>query len=363
MVTRRSILGGAAAAVPLALGSATTAAEAASSAAVARRGSLRSGTVLTPQLALTALSVSGDAQVRLRTGTGWQPWLAAGGCPAGQDGVTSPARALVPATGTVEYQVRTASGAPVDVTEIRTAKFTAQPAVPLPLPPSVHSADRPRYLSRAGWGADESLRYNPDGTLIWPPAFFPVQTLTVHHSGENEPAPLPDPVAHVRSIYYNQAVGSGYGDIGYHLLIDGDGTVYEGRYSDPDRIPVFGPEAGPDALPQMVNAAHVGGFNAGNIGICVLGNFVRYRPAVAAVHSLTVVLALLAKATRLDPTGTTDYVNPVSGATATLPTIAGHKEWNIANPAADPTQCVGDYLFVQLPKIRREVAALTGRLP
>ena len=34
-------------------------------------------------------------------------------------------------------------------------------------------------LSRTDWGADETLRYTADGTEIWPPEYYPVQTLTV----------------------------------------------------------------------------------------------------------------------------------------------------------------------------------------
>ena len=326
-----------------------------------RRGSVGSGTAVTPDLALTHLAVTGDAEVRLRTVAGWQPWRAASGCPGGPDGGSPlPERTLVPATGAVEYQVRSATGGPLDVTELNTvdgpARAVAAPAVALPLPLAAHCEHRPRYLSRAGWGADESYRYNPDGTLDTPPAFFPVQTLTVHHSGED--VPDPDPISHIRGIYYNQAVAKDWGDIGYQLLIDAAGTVYEGTYSDPDRIPVFGPDRGADGRPLMVNGAHVGGFNAGNIGVCLLGNFMLAPPSRASLRSLTVVLALLAKATRLDPLGTTNYVNPVSGVTATLATVSGHQDWHNANPNAGGTLCPGDYLYAELPSVRENVAAL-----
>ena len=89
------------------------------------------------------------------------------------------------------------------------------------------------YLSRAGWGADESLRFEPDGTEKFPTAFFDVQTLTVHHTVTANSDP--DPAATVRAIYFFQCITEDFGDIGYHLLIDQAGTVYEGRYSGPDR--------------------------------------------------------------------------------------------------------------------------------
>ena len=106
----------------------------------------------------------------------------------------------------------------------------------LPTPPGF---PRPLYRSRAGWGADESLRFGPDGTESFPTAFFDVQTLTVHHTVTINSDP--DPAATVRAIYFFHAVTEDFGDIGYHLLIDQHGTVYEGRYSGPDPLPVFGP--------------------------------------------------------------------------------------------------------------------------
>jgi len=337
--------------VPLAaiLGSGSASATPAASTSAVRRA-VEPGVSVAPSSALTHLAVPAGARVRLRTAAGWQPWRTATGCPGGPDGSAAPPTALVPAAGALDYEL----GSGGEVTELNVGATRPGAAGVLPL--STDSRLRPRYLSRAAWGADESYRYNPDGTLDTPPAFFGVQTLTVHHSGEDNP--IQDPIAHLRAIYYNQAVAMDWGDIGYQLLIDADGRVYEGVYSDTDRVPVFGPTPGPDGRPMMVNGAHVGGFNAGNVGICVLGNFMTAPPTTAARRSLTAVLALLAAATRLDPLGTTNYVNPISGSTATIATIAGHQDWHTANPAAGATLCPGDHLYALLPRIRQDVAAL-----
>src|SRR5256885_973283 len=146
---------------------------------------------------------------------------------------------------------------------------------------------------RAAGGADESLRFGPDGIETWPPEYFPVQTLTVHHTaGANHD---PDPAATVRAIYFFDAITQGWGDLGYQLLIDEAGTVYEGRWSGTDAVPVFGPLR----PPQMVNGAHVVSFNAGNVGVVLLGDFTDQVPTPAARRSLDAVLALLAAATGL----------------------------------------------------------------
>ncbi len=51
---------------------------------------------------------------------------------------------------------------------------------------------------------NESYRFAPDGSEIFPPAYFDVQTLTVHHTvTANNDA---DPAATVRAIYFDMAV-------------------------------------------------------------------------------------------------------------------------------------------------------------
>jgi hypothetical protein len=229
------------------------------------------------------------------------------------------------------------------------------------LPPGGHavaltSGDRPRasaavaaglagcrYLDRAAWGADESLRFDATGAERYPQTYWPVQTLTVHHTATANDDP--DPAARMRSIYRYQTIDRGFGDFGYHFLIDEAGSVYEGRYSGEDGVP------GLDAQRRMVNASHVTGFNAGNVGVVLLGTFVDRAPTAAARDTLVRLLAALAGWVGLDPLATASYVNPISGATRTLPVIPGHRDWMA-------TDCPGGVLYAQLPAIRQEVAGL-----
>jgi hypothetical protein len=198
-----------------------------------------------------------------------------------------------------------------------------------------------RLLSRAEWGADESLRFDEDGNELYPPTYWPVQTVTVHHTAtENDD---PDPAARVRAIYRFHTIDQEFGDIGYHFLIDEAGRVYEGRWSGTDGTPGFDPAG------NMVNAAHVGGFNAGNVGVALLGTFTDRAPTPAARGALTRLLAEIVNPRGIDPLGTVNYVNPISGATRTVPAIPGHRDW-----AA--TECPGDVLAGALPAIRQDVA-------
>jgi hypothetical protein len=185
-----------------------------------------------------------------------------------------------------------------------------------------------KYLPRACWGADESLRYDSEGE-IWPPEYSPVQALTVHHTVTANDDP--DPAATIRGIYGYHTVDQGFGDIGYHFLIDEAGRLYEGRWSGPDGIP------GHRADGQVVTAGHVLGYNTGNIGIALLGDFTDRAPTAAAWRTLTLVLAGLAGLHGLDPLSTVHYVNPVNSATKDVDAISGHLDWLA-------TECPGEKL-------------------
>ncbi|CAL9558933.1 hypothetical protein SUDANB121_04610 [Nocardiopsis dassonvillei] len=180
-----------------------------------------------------------------------------------------------------------------------------------------------RLRTRAGWGADESWRFDEEGTDLWPAVFHPVQAITVHHTAM---ATTGDHAADVRAVYYLHAVEQAWGDIGYHLLIDPGGTVYEGRHSGGDGVPVF---SGPP-LPgraRSVTAGHAFGVNHGNIGVCLLGDFTEALPTRAAQDSLVRVLRLLCALTGVDPLAAIDYTHPDTGAVTPGPALGRHRDW------------------------------------
>jgi hypothetical protein len=204
----------------------------------------------------------------------------------------------------------------------------------------------PAVIPRAGWGADESLRFDSSGKEIWPPAFWPIQKLIVHHTDTQNNDP--DPAATVRSIYYYHAVTQGWGDIGYNFLIDESGRIYEGRHSR-DYAPGETP-TGRDSSGRGVTAAHAQGFNSGTVGIALLGTLTSQDATPAARDALERLLAWEAYSTGLDPEASPTYVNPVSGQQATFPNIAGHRD-------VGATECPGSVFYSTLPAIRADVAA------
>ena len=220
----------------------------------------------------------------------------------------------------------------------------------LPVPRLAGAAvDQPGIVSRAGWGADESLRFRGKRE-IWPPEFSPVQKTIVHHTaGANNDT---NPESTIRAIYRYHAVTQGWGDIGYNFLISADGRIFKGRHSHPptsqlDTI------TGENAAGETVTAAHAYQHNAGTVGVALLGNFLGTdRPTSAARNALVQFLAWKLDRHGLDPEGTSVYRNPVNGVSKELPNIAGHLD---ANP---DTECPGGNLYDDLPNIRKDVKAV-----
>jgi hypothetical protein len=102
--------------------------------------------------------------------------------------------------------------------------------------------------------------------------------ITVHHSAEVHPPDLDgtqaSSAAAVRSIQKAHIDGkeTGWGDIGYHFLVDPYGRVFQGR----------------DLAWQGAHAK--GNNNVQNIGVCLLGNFEEERPTQAALAALEKLL-------------------------------------------------------------------------
>ncbi|MEA2022748.1 MAG: N-acetylmuramoyl-L-alanine amidase [Actinomycetota bacterium] len=306
-------------------------------------------------------SAESHGAVRFRHDGRWGSWS-----PFAQDGAEAPEQwtsGLIPAGDAEAYQVR---GVPAwaDAPSVAAINTTDGPLITIGTRPGGAADALSNCVSRAEWGADESYRYvdgDIDGAEAWPPSFYPVQTLTVHHTADWNGQ---DPVGLVQATYYNHAVHNGWGDIAYNYLIDEQGLIYEGRWSGSESTPCSGGGDGSDFAHDEAGALASGGHtkyhNQGNVGIALLGIFADetefdYPPTIepvgpteGAVSSLEGVLAELAARHDLDPLGTVDYDNPVSDAAQTVDTISGHRDWKA-------TACPGAFLYAQLPDIRQAV--------
>lgn len=210
--------------------------------------------------------------------------------------------------------------------------------VPAPPPAALGApAGQPPVVSRAQWGADESLRRGA-------PTFAPVAKIVVHHTVT--PNDDPDPASTVRAIYAYHVRANGWADVGYNFLVDAAGRVYEGRWARayaPGESPT-----GESAGGLGVVGAHASSNNEGSVGVALLGDFTRRPPSAAAMDAVTRLLAWEADRHGIDPLGSATW----SGG-RTLPTIVGHRD-------VGSTSCPGDRLYAGLPALRQAVAAARG---
>lgn len=206
---------------------------------------------------------------------------------------------------------------------------------------------QPAIISRAAWGADESLRFDSQGLALWPEVFQPIQKFVIHHTVTANDDP--NPAATVRAIMRLDAITKGWADIGYNFLIDAQGRIYEGRYSRPyapGEIPT-----GEDLAGNLVSGAHVLNYNSGIVGIAMLGTHSTVDVTPAARTALERLLAWESERHGISPLGSSLYVNPINGLQGTFPNIASHRD--IA-----ATACPGGTFYATLPDLRKAVAAM-----
>jgi len=119
---------------------------------------------------------------------------------------------------------------------------------------------------RSAWNADNPVpRRLTDAGGGW-------SRITIHHSakyssdiGTPSSGNVADAIHRIQTVHMRD---EGYGDIGYHFLIDPVGRIWQG-------------------CAHYVHGAHAGGANnVGNIGICLFGNFNAERPDPRALDAL-----------------------------------------------------------------------------
>jgi hypothetical protein len=201
----------------------------------------------------------------------------------------------------------------------------------------------PPIVTRAQWGADETLR---DGVR----SFVPIRKIVVHHTAS--PSNPKDPVAVLNKMYEWSITERGYSDLGYNFVIDHKGRIYEGRWARP-----YGPKElhdGEDADGWGVLGAHAKGVNAGSCGIVLIGDFTQSQPTQAALSALVELVAWKASRHRIDPLRSETYLS-LFGQRRTFANIGPHRD--VGNTICPGS--VNDYL----PAVRAEVAKRVGRFP
>jgi hypothetical protein len=190
--------------------------------------------------------------------------------------------------------------------------------------PAEASVSRPGIVSRAEWGANENWVKQA------PTIASTIDHVVVHHTANGNDYSRADGPALVRSIHYWHTQANGWNDIGYNVLVDRYGVVYEGRRGGLDRAVV---------------GAHAAGFNTGSFGISVIGNFDTADIPSAAYASLAQTMAwkMRLHGMNLSPSHTFTKNNRV------VNTISGHRDVGY-------TACPGRYLHQRLAALRVQIA-------
>ena len=202
----------------------------------------------------------------------------------------------------------------------------------------------PAYVTRRGWGADESLAKEP------PTYGTTVNAVFVHHTshaaGRSNDYTCADAGKVVRSIYTYAVTGKYLNDVEYNFLLDRCGTLYEGRKGGVDR-PVVG--------------AHTPPFNTDYAAVAVIGDFVTTAVPAAVTTRIAQLTAYKLGQYGHDPLarftttarGSNDLVT--IGDTVTMGRIAGHRD-------VQATECPGTVLYARLPALRTEAAGVLSGL-
>ena len=103
-----------------------------------------------------------------------------------------------------------------------------------------------------------------------------ITRITVHHEGWTlfNTTSYKSTAARLATIRNSHVNAKGWGDIGYHYIIDRAGRVWEGR-------------------PSQYQGAHVRNNNPNNLGVMLLGNFDKQYPSTAQLAALQTTLTAL----------------------------------------------------------------------
>ncbi|EWS82068.1 hypothetical protein BF93_14540 [Brachybacterium phenoliresistens] len=188
----------------------------------------------------------------------------------------------------------------------------------------------PAIIRRATWGADETLTRATTG-------HDEMRSVVVHHTAGTNSYTRTQSAQILRGIleYHTQTLG--WADVGYNILIDKYGQIFEGR-------------AG--GLHRVVEGAHARGYNSRTAGISVMGDYSSTAVPSAVVSAVGRIAGWKLLGSFLDDahgsarfTVTASNVVHATGSTVSLPRIFAHRDVNY-------TDCPGDRLYAQLDAIR-----------
>ena len=199
---------------------------------------------------------------------------------------------------------------------------------------------QPVLVPRAAWGADESCLPRSG------PSYGEVRAAFVHHTVSTNtytPEEAPSVVLGICRYHRNS---NGWNDIGYNLLVDRYGAIYEGRAGGID---------------QAVVGAQAQGFNAQTTGIANIGTHTDVPQSEAAIDAMARLIRWKLPIHGQPTAGTVTLTSAGGsanryprGAEVEFERVSGHRD-------AGKTACPGDALYAQLPDLRARVGGVQPR--
>lgn len=214
--------------------------------------------------------------------------------------------------------------------------LSARPAV---AEAAVEKSTVPSWVeARAAWGA---APYKGTPSV----AKHGVEQIVLHHTAGSNGLRDSDGkcdrqriISTIRGIQKYHQDGQGWSDIGYNVVIDPCGGVWEARQGGLDRA---------------VIGAHARGANANSTGIAVLGDFTKIDPNADILAAFDRVVGWKAGIHGIDATGS--VVRTIGGTTKTYPTVIGHRD-------VGSTTCPGR-IMDSISRIRTNAAAQAVNWP
>lgn len=186
----------------------------------------------------------------------------------------------------------------------------------------------PPIVTRAQWGGDSGCKPRTK------PIYGEVLTTIVHHTVSTNSYSAAEAPSVVLGICRYHRNSNKWHDIGYNLVIDRFGAIYEGRAGGVDKA---------------VIGAHSQGYNGQTTGIALAGTYMGTTPSTATMDSLRTVLkwklalAGIARNERVALISTGGARNRFKyGRTVFMRPISGHRD-------VGSTSCPGNGLYSLLP--------------
>lgn len=302
--------------------------------------------------------------MRVRQGGAWLPWMevpvSADHLPdpetdEGQRARFSTEPVVASAADGVQVRVDTPTGQMPQDAQLKLIDSPERPedgalgSAGVAAPSARSGVGKPTIITRAQWGADESLRR---GSTQYSDT---IKVAFVHHVVSTNDYTPAQAAQQMRNIYSWFTEGIQVNDFGYNFMVDRFGRLYEGRAGGVDKA---------------VIGAHTSGFNSETFAVSFLGNADTLNPAQKAkekiLDAISDLIAWKFDLFNVNPLGKSTLTSagpgPGQGTTSmywpgervTIETLTGHG--NIGS-----TSCPGEFLRPTLPHLRLAVSARQGR--